>query len=181
MWKEFTDVLKQNEQALRSNQRLPYKRIFGPTERIADFSYQVLIIIGRPHYFPVVDVDSQVGSYLVPVVRGMTEFSLPFHELVNHAYALRLFDQYSTMGFISPDNKFIGPDQAVKEAEKVEPHKGEVPRRAGRESNLPPTSANLKDGIWHHIPTGTEFPIRDDLYRSGAGGRRRCPDFSPRQ
>jgi hypothetical protein len=170
IWSELEKALKQNEEDLRANRRLPLRRIPGPTERIQDFSFQAIILIGQLHHFPTVEVDSQIGSYLMPMLGGgMTDFSLPFHELVHNAYALKLFAKYSTMGFLDPHGRFISPQQAVLEAEKIEPHKGEAPRR-GMENHLPPTPGNLKDGVWHHIPTGTEFPIRDDLYRSGAPG-----------
>ena len=177
MWDKFENALKKNEQALRSGTRLPIQRIPGPTERIENFSFQAIILIGQSHHFPVVEVDSQIGSYLMPALQGgMTDFSLPFHELVYNAYALKIFEKYSTMGFLDPHGRFISPQQAVSEAEKIEPHRGETPRRPEEENRLPPTPGNLEDGLWHHIPTGTEFPINDRLYRSGAPGRADVAD-----
>src|ERR1700741_971789 len=171
MWPEFEKVLKQNEAALRSGERLsPKTEFIGQPILVNHSSYRPLIQVGEAHNFPVVDVNSQVGSFLQPVVRDMTEFSGSFRELVNQGYAQQIFDQYSIMAFLSPDGKFVAPDAAVRYAEMVEPHKGTPtgPQQQGRK--LPDTPGDLRNGIWHHIPTGTEFFINDDLYRSGAPG-----------
>ena len=174
IWKEFENVLRQNEAAIRAGQRLPERKVFiGEPIRVEYFSWRPTIMTGSIEQFPVVDITSPVGSFLEVEAEGERNLAAAFEELVNRDIARRLFEQYSTMAFLvggrGGEPILIAPDQAVRYAEMHGPHRGGPtgPRTAGGAGGLPATPPNLQDGAWHHIPTATEFPIIDRRYPSG--------------
>src|SRR5258706_7664394 len=120
MWSEFEKVLKQNEAALRSGQRLPHKKLFaGEPQRLVDLDFQVVIITGDPIDFPIVGVHSAIGCYLQLPRSGRPDLSWDFHELVENAISHNFIRDHSIMAFLTPDGRFVGPDRAVKLAEPL--------------------------------------------------------------
>jgi hypothetical protein len=175
MWDEFQKIVKQNEVVLSSNQRFatqPRPTRFDQLRfTIRKFTYTPVILLGDEHYFgQSVDITSRIGCFL-QVPAG----TAPFTELVEAAMVRDSFtetqlEKLSIMGFLwetdTSPRGFVSPEHAVQLAKTIEePHTGRTaPPTGGNGSDLPPTSGKLENGLWHHIPTGTEFPIIDDQY-----------------
>ena len=140
-----------------------------PAFRIQKFSFQPFILVTPgPTVYSGTGMQSKVGSVLQPVVTNPADFDLAFTEIVDLAISKQHLATYSIMGFLSQGNKLITPHDAVSRAES---HgggaRGNRGGLGGGGGNLPPTPGNLKNGLWHHIGSGTEFFINDATYHSG--------------
>ena len=178
IWKKFAEELAKNEQALRNGRDLPDKKVaMGDQIQLGDFVYTPIVMTGKLSDFPRVGITTSVASLLQLPTTGMTQQSLPFHQIVEggstpNSPMQRALQQFSIMGFfvpgVGPKGLFVNPDRAVQEAQPIEePFKGRD-RQPARQNDLPDTPKNLPNGIWYHIPTGTEFFIDDNRYHSGA-------------
>ena len=182
MWPELENLLKQNEEALRAGRNLPPDKHLGREERFGQFTCVPVLMTGEWRNYPRVEIDSPIAS-LLQLPRGNI-FAI-FNEVVEKASVpnsaeLKKLGDYSIMGFLGPEGDFIDPEEAVHLAKpREEPGRGggggaaRPPEGAGGE--LPDTPRDLKNGIWHHIPTGTEFAINDATYHSGAPGEAPWP------
>ena len=138
-----------------------------PPFKIGRFSFQPHIAVTpREVVYPGTRIKSKVGSLLKPVVTNPADFDESFTAIVDLALSRTQLEYYSIMGFLSAADKLMTLQDVVGAAER---HGGGAKgSRGGGGGTLPPTPQNLKNGLWHNIPSGIEFFINDATYHSGA-------------
>jgi hypothetical protein len=168
---QFETLLNQ----LNSGGKIPPGPALRPAEpafRISKFDFRPYIFVtsGVETVYPRTKVKSQVGSVLIPQVAAK-DYDASFAEVVNLALSLKFLRQYFIMGFVDQAGQLISPENVVSRAD---PHG--VGAGGGLGGDLPDTPKGLENGVWHHVPTATEFIINDAKYHSGAPGAEAVAD-----